>query len=81
MPRATGLDDRFRRAVARADDQIVLIEIELLDGGREQRQAVAIEAAGCPAGVAAADVRGRSRSIAGDTLPGTWNSVSRSAVG
>ena len=44
MLRATGLDDRFRRAVARADHQIVLVEIELFDGGGEERQAVAIEA-------------------------------------
>ena len=49
MLRATGLDDRFRRAVARADHQIVLVEIELFDGGGEERQAVAIEALRCPA--------------------------------
>jgi hypothetical protein len=44
MPCATRFDDGFCRAVARADHQIVLVEIELLDGGGKERQAVAIEA-------------------------------------
>ncbi len=45
MPRAPGHDDGLGGAVARADDQVVGIEIELLDGDREQRQVLPIEPA------------------------------------
>jgi hypothetical protein len=38
-----GFDDRFCSAVARTDDEIVLIEIELFDDGRKERQAVAVK--------------------------------------
>ena len=42
VPRAAGRDHRFRRAVARADHQVIGIEIELLDCGREERQVATV---------------------------------------
>ena len=45
MARLALRQDRLRRAVARADDQVVLVEVELLDRHREQRQVVPVEPA------------------------------------
>jgi hypothetical protein len=45
MPGATSFDDSFCGAMARADHQIVAIEIELFDGGGEQRQAMTVKPA------------------------------------
>src|SRR5437016_14043261 len=42
---AAGAHDRFHRAVAHADDGVEAIEIELLDGGWEDRQILAVVAA------------------------------------
>src|SRR5207237_5967795 len=43
MPRAARSDDGFDAAMAGADDQIETVEIELLDGHREQRQICPVE--------------------------------------
>jgi hypothetical protein len=45
MPGVSGHDHRLRRAVARAEDQVIAVEVELLDGGGEERQVVPIEPA------------------------------------
>src|SRR6185436_8661293 len=45
VARPPGHDDRFGRAVAGADDEVVAVEVELLDGDREERKVLAIEAA------------------------------------
>ena len=70
VPGAPGLDDGFRRAVARADHQIVVVEVELLDHCREQREAIAIVAPDAGQILQHGCLRTR-RSMTGDTLPGT----------
>ena len=46
MPRASGDHHRFRRAVTGADDEVVGIQVELLNGHGEKRQVLPIELAG-----------------------------------
>src|SRR5262249_52183501 len=43
VPDAARVHDRFRAAMTDADDDVEAIEGELLDGGGEQREAMAIE--------------------------------------
>ena len=47
VPRAPRDNDGLRRAVARADDEIVTVEVELLDRRREQGQVLAVVPRGC----------------------------------
>ena len=45
MSGAAAPDHRFHRAVTAADDEIVTVEIEELDNGREERKVLTIERA------------------------------------
>ena len=71
---------RLHRAVAAADDEIVPIEIEQLDGERIERQVVTVEPAGLGRRWTKEVWMGRA-SILAETEPGTCTSVKSGAVG
>ena len=76
-----GPNHRLGDAVARADDEIVPRQVELLDDEGKDREAQAGSTGGSPAGVAAttfADACARWRET---SSPGRWISVNRSASG
>ena len=69
--RRPGRDDRLRDAVARADHQVVAVEVETLDGVRKERQVSPVLARRANGSCCTNDVVIRCRSIVGDTDPRT----------